>query len=52
MDGVERTQPLLEVSNVHRELLMEEEEQKATERQQPCPHISVFTAAWRNTPIC
>lgn len=52
MDGVERRQPPLEVSILHRELLMGEEEQKAAERQQPCPHIYVFMAAWRNTPIC
>lgn len=52
MGGVERTQLPLEVNNTHRELLMGEEEQKATERQQPYPHISVFTAAWRNIPIC
>lgn len=31
MDGAERTQPALEVSIVHRELLMGEEEQKFAE---------------------
>lgn len=36
MDGVERTQPPLEVNIVHRELLVGEEEQKAPVRQEPC----------------